>query len=97
MPYDYKKAGKGHYIVTKKDTGEVVGHTTEQNLKPYLAALHMHEAKRNPKPSKSGHMSFPGEHHALHHAITTALNWATKSTKTNYKSGTGGAVSGPGE
>ncbi len=41
MPYDYRKSGKG-YEVYKKDTGEVVGHTTKENLKKYLAALYVH-------------------------------------------------------
>ena len=41
MPYGYRKTKSG-YTVYKKDTGEIVGHTTAKKLKAYLAALHMH-------------------------------------------------------
>lgn len=44
MPYSSKKKD-GKITVTKEDTGEVVGHTTPQNYKGYMAALHMHEPK----------------------------------------------------
>lgn len=42
MPYSYHKEGD-KYVVTKKDTGKVVGHTkgTKEALKKYLAALHI--------------------------------------------------------
>ena len=42
MPYSYHKEGD-KYVVTKKDTGKVVGRTkgTKEALKKYLAALHI--------------------------------------------------------
>lgn len=42
MPYSYHKQGD-KYVVTKKDTGKVVGHTkgTKEALNKYLAALHI--------------------------------------------------------
>jgi hypothetical protein len=50
MPYSYHKQGD-KYVVTKKDTGKVVGHTkgTKEALKKYLAALHINanEGKMN--------------------------------------------------
>lgn len=50
MPYSYHKEGD-KYVVTKKDTGKVVGHTkgTKEALKKYLAALHLNadEGKTN--------------------------------------------------
>lgn len=50
MPYSYHKQGD-KYVVTKKDTGKVVGHTkgTKEALKKYLAALHINanEGKSN--------------------------------------------------
>jgi len=50
MPYSYHKQGD-KYVVTKKDTGKVVGHTkgTKEALKNYLAALHINanEGKTN--------------------------------------------------
>lgn len=45
MPYSSKKTGN-KITVTKKDTGEVVGHTTPENYKGYMAALHMHEPQK---------------------------------------------------
>ena len=42
MPYTHKKTGKNEVTVYKKDSGEVVGHTTPGKLNDYLAALHMH-------------------------------------------------------
>jgi hypothetical protein len=41
MPYAYKKVGD-KYQVYKKDTGKLIGMTTKENLKRYLAALYMH-------------------------------------------------------
>jgi len=50
MPYSYHKEGD-KYVVTKKDTGKVVGHTkgTKEALNKYLAALHLNanEGKMN--------------------------------------------------
>jgi hypothetical protein len=50
MPYSYHKEGD-KYVVTKKDTGKVVGRTkgTKEALKKYLAALHINanEGKTN--------------------------------------------------
>ena len=50
MTYKYHKQGD-KYVVTKKDTGEVVGHTNgnKDALKKYLAALHFNtnENKNN--------------------------------------------------
>lgn len=50
MPYSYHKEGD-KYVVTKKDTGKVVGHTkgTKEALNKYLAALHINtnEGKTN--------------------------------------------------
>lgn len=43
MPYDSKKTGKNQITVTKKDTGEVVGHTTPAKYDAYMAALHIHD------------------------------------------------------
>lgn len=50
MPYSYHKEGD-KYVVTKKGTGKVVGHTkgTKEALQKYLAALHINanEGKTN--------------------------------------------------
>lgn len=50
MPYSYHKQGD-KYVVTKKDTGKVVGRTkgTKEALNKYLAALHINanENKKN--------------------------------------------------
>jgi len=50
MPYSYHKEGD-KYVVTKKDSGKVVGRTkgTKEALKNYLAALHINanEGKTN--------------------------------------------------
>lgn len=45
MPYSSKKTGKNEITVYKKDSGEVVGHTTPEKYNGYMAALHMHEPK----------------------------------------------------
>jgi hypothetical protein len=45
MPYSYKLVN-GKYEVYKKDTGKKVGTTTKQNLKAYLAALHIHSKEK---------------------------------------------------
>lgn len=42
MPYSSKKTGKNKITVYKKDSGEVVGHTTPANYNAYMAALHIH-------------------------------------------------------
>ena len=53
MPYSYHKQGD-KYVVTKKDTGKVVGHTkgTKEALNKYLAALHIN-ANENKTMKKS--------------------------------------------
>lgn len=42
MPYSSKKTGKNQVTVYKKDSGEVVGHTTPDKYNAYMAALHIH-------------------------------------------------------
>jgi len=51
MPYSYEKMPDGKYVVKNKETGKVRGHTTKENLKKYLAALHIHEGLTD-KPKK---------------------------------------------
>ena len=46
MPYAHKKVGKNDVVVTKKDSGETVGHTTPGKLNSYLAALHIHSGDK---------------------------------------------------
>jgi|HubBroStandDraft_3_1064219.scaffolds.fasta_scaffold22887_2 hypothetical protein len=43
MPYSAKKTGKNEITVMKKDSGEVVGHTTPAKYNAYMAALHIHD------------------------------------------------------
>jgi hypothetical protein len=42
MPYSSKKTGKNEITVYKKDSGEVIGHTTPEKYDDYMAALHIH-------------------------------------------------------
>jgi hypothetical protein len=39
MPYTYKKVGDKYQVFK---TGKLIGMTTKDNLKRYLAALHLH-------------------------------------------------------
>lgn len=48
MPYSSHKNGN-KITVTKKTTGEVVGHTTPENYAGYMAALHMHSPENKKK------------------------------------------------
>ena len=50
MPYSSKQEGN-KITVYKKSTGEVVGHTTPEKYKGYMAALHIHAAYGGKVPS----------------------------------------------
>ena len=59
MPYTYKKQGD-KYVVYKKSNGKKVGSTagTKTALKKYLAALHIHEPKKESKKTIKENMEY---------------------------------------
>jgi hypothetical protein len=67
MPYTYKKQGD-KYVVYKKSTGKKVGTTAGNKtaLKKYMAALHIHEPKKESKKPMKENMDYENKVGSMH-------------------------------